>query len=307
VVATVAEHTFAGMRCSAVADLAPAFVLGILDPSEADAVRRHLAECPELHAEMAELNSVVPALFEAVEPVAPPAGLKDRILAAAAADLEGRRSAVAPMPATGPAATASPVATRAPAATEAAPATRVARPTPVTGAPSRGWDLGGLFRRPVWAAVAATALAVAIAMGAWNVQLRNDLAGLEAYRAEVVNVLDAAAKPGAQLAVLVGKPGEPGPSGLAAVGADGSVALVMRNLTPTSGSQVYEAWLIAADGVPVPIGDFKVGADGSGTLTTAHEAMGEGVTVALTLEPGPGATAPTPPIVVAGVARGESS
>jgi len=287
----VAEHTFAGMTCSAVADLAAAFVLDILDPAEADAVRRHLAECPELHAELAELNSVVPALFELVEPVAPPAGLKDRIMAAAAAELGADR----------------PVATPAPQAAAIPPAARAPRPAPATEAPRGGWDFGALFRRPVWAGLAAAALVIAIALGAWNLQLRDDLAGLEAYRAQVVKVLDAAAAPGAQLAVLVGEAGSGGPSGLAAVGADGDVAIVMRNLAPTTGTQVYEAWLIAADGVPVPIGDFKVGVNGSGTFSTEHEALGAGVTVALTLEAGPGAKTPTPPIVVAGVARGESS
>jgi hypothetical protein len=282
------------MTCSAVGDLAAAFVLDILDPAEADAVRRHLAECPEPHAEFAELGSVVPALFEMVEPAAPPQGLKERILATAGADLAADRHAVSPAPR----------AASAPATAAAAPASR---PAPVTQTPRGGWDFVAVFRRPVWAAVAAAAVVIAVALGAWNVQLRNDLAGLEAYRAQVVKVLDAAAEPGAQLAVLVGESGSGGPSGLAAVGADGGVAIVMRNLAPTTGTQVYEAWLIAADGVPVPVGDFTVGANGSGTFSTDHEAMGEGVTVALTLEPGPGAKTPTPPIGVAGVARGQSS
>ena len=60
----MAEHTFAGLTCAEVADLAPAFVLGALEARESDAVRRHLAQCPEAHPEMAELHSVVPALFE---------------------------------------------------------------------------------------------------------------------------------------------------------------------------------------------------------------------------------------------------
>ena len=274
----MAEHTFAGLTCSDAADLAAGFVLDILSPAESDAVRRHLAECPELHAEMAELNSVVPALFEAVEPVSPPAGLKDRILAAAAADLEARRPAAQP----------------------------AARPAPEAAAPRRRWDLGALFRRPVWAAVAAAAVVVAVALGAWNIQLRNDMIALEAYRANVVKILDAAAKPGAQLAVLADPKSAAGPTGLAAVGADGSVAIVMRNLTPTSGSQVYEAWLIGADQVPVPIGGFQVGGSGTASLITSHAPLGEGVIVALTLEPQEGATAPTLPIRAAGQARPQS-
>ena len=41
--AQMAEHTFAGLTCSDLAELAPAFVLGALNAGEADAVRRHLA------------------------------------------------------------------------------------------------------------------------------------------------------------------------------------------------------------------------------------------------------------------------
>jgi anti-sigma-K factor RskA len=280
----MAEHSFAGLTCSDVAELAPAFVLGILNPGESDAVRRHLADCPELHAEMAELNSVVPALFAAVEPVAPPAGLRERILAAAAAELEARQVS---------------------SARPAAPQPQAAAPAP---RPARGgWDLGALFRRPVWAAVAAAGLIAAIALGAWNIQLRDQLAGLEAYRNGVVEVLDQAARPGAQLAVLTAPSGAGGPSGLASVAADGSVAIVMRDLTATSGTQVYEAWLIGADGVPVAIGGFQVGGSGSAAFITAHPSLGQGVAVALTLEPREGAKTPTLPIIAVGTAHAQTS
>ena len=279
----MAEHTFAGMTCSEAADLAPAFVLGALTPAESDTVRRHLAECPELHPEMAELHSVVPALFEAVERAAPPAGLKDRIMAAAAADLAARQQAVA-----APVVAQTPVEIAQPRAAEPA---------------RRSWDLGAIFRRPVWAALAAAALIAALALGGWNVQLRDQVAGLEAYRTGVITVLDQAAKPGAQLAVLADPSASGGPTGLAAVAADGSVALVMRNLAPTTGAQVYEAWLIAGKQAPVPIGGFAVGSSGSASLLAAHAPLGDGVVVALTLEPQEGAKTPTLPIKALGAAH----
>jgi anti-sigma-K factor RskA len=170
----------------------------------------------------------------------------------------------------------------------------------------RAWDLGALFRRPVWAAVAAAALVAALALGAWNVQLRDQVAGLEAYRTGVVAVLDEAAKPGAQLAVLADPSGAGGATGLAAVAADGRVALVMRNLAPTTGSQVYEAWLIAGKEAPVPIGGFAVGSSGSASFLTSHTPLGAGVVVALTLEPKEGATAPTLPIRALGAAHAQA-
>jgi len=175
-------------------------------------------------------------------------------------------------------------------------------------APARqGGDLGAIFRRPVWAALAAAAVVAAIALGAWNVQLRDQVAGLEAYRNGVVQVLDAAAKPGAQLAVLQDPSGAGGPSGLAAVGADGSVAIAMRNLAPTTGSQVYEAWVIGADQVPVAIGGFQVGSSGAASFVATQAPVAAGVVVALTLEPGAGATTPTLPIRAAGMAHAQAT
>jgi hypothetical protein len=275
-VATVAEHTFAGLRCTEVADLAPAFVLGALERAESDAVRRHLTECPEAHPEMAELNSVVPALFGAVEPFAPPASLRQRILDAAG----GERVS---------AAQAAGVPDR----------RREARRAIEPEGTVKGW--ASIFRRPLWAPLALAAALAVVALGAWNLQLRDEIAGLSAYRNGVVQVLDRAAEPGSQLAVLVSE--ATGPSGLAAVTADGDVALIMRNLAPTSGTQVYETWVIGGDGTPVPIGHFTVAANGTASFATAQVAVGPGVTVALTLEPGPGATTPTLPIVAAGTAQ----
>lgn len=289
----MAEHTFAGLTCAEVADLAPAFVLGALEVTESDSVRRHLAACPEAHPEMAELHSVVPALFETVELVAPPAGLKERILAAAAAQRASDAqpaSAAAPTPSRGPA----PIDDRRPAGAERQPA-------PIS-----------IFRRPIWAAVSLAAVLGVVALGAWNVQLqnqynqlRNDVAALAAYRDGVVEVLDSAAEPGAQLALLSAEEG--GPSGLAAVAPDGRVALVMRDLAPTTGTQVYETWVIGADGAPIPVGGFVVRADGTASFTAAQAPVAEGVTIAVTLEPADGATTPTLPIIAAGVAQSQGT
>ena len=291
----MAEHTFAGLTCAEVADLAPAFVLGALEAAESDLVRRHLAACPEAHPETAELHSVVPALFETVELVAPPTGLKERILAAAAADFQRAgdaqpASAAAPTPSRGPA----PIDDRRPAGAERQPA-------PIS-----------IFRRPIWAAVSLAAVLGVVALGAWNVQLQNqynqlqnDVTALAAYRDGVVEVLDSAAEPGAQLALLSAEEG--GASGLAAVAPDGRVALVMRDLAPTTGTQVYETWVIGADGAPIPVGGFVVRADGTASFTASQAPVAEGVTIAVTLEPAEGATTPTLPIIAAGVAQSQET
>jgi hypothetical protein len=285
----MAEHVFAGLACSEVADLAPAFVLGALEAAESDDVRRHLAECPEAHPEMAELYSVVPALFEVVEPVAPPAGLKDRILAAAAADTQRATdtqvAAELPPPAEAPRSSAPP--------REISPRTR---------GDDRGPGWTSIFRRPIWAPVAIAAVLAFAALGFWNLQLQQDNAALVAYRQGVVELIGEASLPGAQLAVLAPPEGA-GPTGVAAVSADGTVAIVMRDLAPTTGTQVYEAWVIAGE-TPVPIGHFTVAAGGLGTFRTDQPEASPGVIVALSLEPGPDSTTPTT-VVALGQARAQ--
>jgi anti-sigma-K factor RskA len=77
----------------------------------------------------------------------------------------------------------------------------------------------------------------------------------------------------------------------------------MQDLAPTSGTSVYEAWIIASDGVPVPVGSFKVDAAGIASFQSKDLPPAAGTVIALTLEPGPGATTPTLPIIAKGVTK----
>ncbi len=113
--------------------------------------------------------------------------------------------------------------------------------------------------------------------------------------------MDVAGQPGSLTAVLTAEGGA-GPSGLAAVSASGDVTLAMQGLAPTSGDQVYETWVIGGDGVPLAIGGFVVGANGTATFAGNSALTEPGIVLALTLEPGPGATTPTLPIVSSGTA-----
>ncbi len=293
------ERELAGLRCSDVLELSGAFVLNAIAPDEAVAVRMHVAACPETHAEVMELGAVVPALFETIDQVEAPAGLKERILAAAAAEQAAdRQRAVDTQRAAEP--------QRALDSPRVADTQRTVEPSGAADTVRRGWDLGALFRRPIWAGVAAAAVAIAIGLGALNLQQQTRIDGLIAYRNGVVEVLEEAARPGAQLAVLTAPENAPGPTGLAAVGADGSVAMVMRDLAPTAGTQVYEAWLIGAEGTPIAIGSFQVNDSRTASFTTARASLGPGVTVALSLEPQAGATTPTV-VVALGAAQAQES
>jgi hypothetical protein len=271
-----------GLTCDEVRDLAAPFVLGALDRDEMDAVRGHLASCAQAHPEYAELGSVVPVLAASVPQVEPPAALKDRLMAAAAADLEARHGAPA-IPAGDPADPTVPIGA-------------VPDPDPIVVMPRRtaGTSVGG------WALRIAAVLAI-VALGGWNLLLQGQLATAQSYEQAVSAVLDVAGQDGSLTAVLTAE-GDGGPTGLAAVSAAGEVTLAMRDLPATSGGQVYEAWVIASDGVAVPLGDFQVDSAGTAFFTGDGLPTDPGIVLALTLEPGPGATTPTMPIVSLGTA-----
>jgi anti-sigma-K factor RskA len=261
------------MTCDDVRDLAAGFVLDALTPGEMAAVREHLATCPEAHEEIAEMAAALPVLAQNAPVVEPPAALGARIRAAAEADLAARTDRAA----SGATVTAFP--------TEAERETARAR---------RGASAG------TWLLRIAAVVAIAL-LGGWNLLLQNQVSTAEAYEQSVAAVIDAAGEPGALTAVLTAE-GAAGPSGLAAVSPSGDVTLAMQALPATAGSQVYEAWVIGGDGVPVALGSFQVGNAGTASFESTGLPTEPGIVLALTLEPGPGATTPTLPIVSAGTA-----
>lgn len=277
--------------------LAAAYVLGALEPTEEAAVRAHLQTCAEPHDEFAELGGVVPYLVElpGLELVEPPASLRGRIMAAAAADLAERTATASPAPTE-----ATPRLAEAPAA-PAAPPSVVAPPgttVPFTSATERTARRGA---SPLgWVARIAAVVAIVI-LGGWILVLQGQLSDARAYDRAVAAVIDAAGKPGSQTVVLTPTKDSRG-AGIAAVAPDGSVVMAMRDLPATAGTQVYEAWVIAAGSpAPVPVGSFTVGQAGTAAFTTTPVTTPPGSTIALSLEPGPGSTAPRGTIVATGV------
>jgi len=272
-----------GLTCDEVRELAAAFVLGALDAADEAAVREHLSSCPEAHEEIAELGGVLPALAVSVPLVEPPSGLKDRIMAAAAADLAergGESTATAGVP---------------PATPATAPAAPVMFPGPAERESRRRTSTAS------WVLRIAAVVAI-VTLGATTLVLRNQLDSAQAYEQSVAAVLDVAAQPGSLTAILTADGGTG--SGLAAVSSSGAVTIAMQDLAPTSGDEVYEAWVIGGDGVPVALGDFTVGSGGTASFEGSGLPTTSGIVLALTLEPGPGATTPTMPIISKGVATG---
>ncbi len=288
--------SMAPLTCDEVRDLGAGFVLGALEPGEMDAVRAHLATCSDAHEELAGLAGVVPYLADSLEPVEPPASLRGRILDAVAAEARGAADSRI-----GAAARA--VSAESPPDASAAEAT--AGPAPRPGVPISLAAERARRRSPLTWLAAAAAVLVIVGLGAWNVSLRRDLDGAQAYAASVDRVLALAGTPGGAAAILAAaQPG--GPTGIAAVGSDGRVEIAVRGLAPISGTEVYQAWVIGADGKPIAIGSFTPNANGFGSLAAAGAPAEPGLTVALTREPGPGQTTPTPPVLTSGVASGST-
>ncbi len=270
------------MTCDDVRDLAASFVLGALTPGEEAAVRDHLTTCPEEHPEFAELGGVVPYLAASVEPVEPPAALRARILHAAAAERPAR------------------------------PVERAVEPIPFPAAAERTARAARSRPAGSWVMRIAAALAL-VALGAWNLQLQarlsgveDDLAAARAYQNGVATVLAVATQAGAQTAFLAAADPGTRATGVAAAGPDGAVVVAMHGLAPTAGAEVYEAWVIVGDAAPVPLGGFTVGADGTGVFRGVTALAGPGAVLALTLEPGPGATTPTLPVLTVGSLTGST-
>lgn len=79
------------MNCEELRENTAAYALGALTGSEQQEFEQHMIEC-DLEHDVESFNDVMLSLSNAVPSVEPPAGLRDRILNAAAADQESRQS-----------------------------------------------------------------------------------------------------------------------------------------------------------------------------------------------------------------------
>lgn len=275
------------MTCDLARDLAAGYVLGALERDEEAAVRDHLATCAEPHPEFDELGGVVPAYLafelDALELVEPPATLGERIMAAATADLaERNRSSAAPAP-----------------TTASAPSSRIAFPSAAERT-ARAERTRSRTSPLDWVLRVAAVLAI-VAVGTWGLGLQRQLDAAQRFDQAVARVVDVAGKPGSATVVLTAAAGNRG-SGIAAVAPDGSVVLAMRDLPATSGSQVYETWVIVGEQAPVAVGGFTVDANGNAGFTSRAATTPPGAVIALTLEPNAGSSAPLGPVVSSGIA-----
>jgi anti-sigma-K factor RskA len=230
-----------------------AWVLGALDPAEADAIRAHVEGCPTCREVAGRLRRVVGAIPLAVEESVPPPRLRERVLAAAAASSRPSGAEVA---------------------------VRKSRPQPAAPSLSAAPPLVQFGRRIPFYAVAAVA-AVALLAGF--------LVGQVALRAPQPPAQSQVARftmgghqemSGAQANVIDLK-------------ADGLALVDFRGLPQPGAGRVYEVWLIPKTGNPESVAVFVPDGNGSKVVLVNRSLAGYSVMAVTNEPAPDGSAAPT--------------
>ncbi len=262
------------MNCEEIEELSGAYVLGAVTDDERKAIEEHLEQCPQAMHLIQELQTVVNILPLSVPQTEPSSLVKGRILAAIQADTTRKQINLAPLP----------------AFSEPSPAPR-----------SRVQNV----RYQVMAAASVLLLILVLAMGAWNISLQQHVTQLATSNTSLqqqVAQLAASVRSNTPVAYTVkGSQVLPDASGQVTYIPDlDMTVLVMHNLPPTKGTQVYQGWLLQGK-QPTSIGILNLH---NGTATLNFQGNVKGFdTAAVSLEPGPLASKSTPQgkIVASGV------
>jgi anti-sigma-K factor RskA len=232
-----------------------AWVLGAMTADEADEMRLHIDGCTSCRETTARMERATGALPLAVDEVAPPARLRERVLTGAAATRTSAGSAgtaIAP----------------APRRTEPR---RPSRVTPIAPAPRP--------RIPVFAMAAAVLLALLVGVVAGDLLGRSAVPppATAVARYTIVGSQELA---GARASVIDLK-------------SDGVTLVDFTGLPPVPSGKVYEVWLITPSGRADPAAVFVPDSNGSKVVVVNQSLSGYSV-MAVTREVGPsGTTAPT--------------
>lgn len=241
------------MNCDEAEELLGAYALDALPEDEARTLREHLAGCPEHAAAAAELRATARSTHALAEPVAAPAALRERVLAAVAREphesrsVEDRneRSGAVPRP--------------------------VRRPT----------DRGAWMRRYGaygWAA-AAFLLVVAAGVLVWNVVLLSGNGGTDAERLARTASVERLAGPGGEATLLKFS--------------EERRAAMIFDRPPLDADHAYQFWRISdGGGRPESIAVARGDASGHVAAVMPYEPNFNGV-IAVTVEPAGGSDQPT--------------
>lgn len=264
----------------AIEELSGVAALRALTPDEVRFVASHLAGCAGCRRQYAELAAVADLLLRVPEPVEPPPGLRERILALAAqtpqdAPAADPHAAVAAPPAS--AAAPHPARKR-------VPGTRLAPRLPRRPFDRR--DLGLV-----------ASLAAALFFGYSTLRLQGELAAQSARLAQVEPIAHAAAR--GRTAPVAGTNTAPQIRGAVAE-IDGRAQLYLEQLPDPPSDRLYQVWLIPPGGPPLGVGVSPPGEGGTQTIPLDRSLAGM-QQIAVTLEPAPrGSDGPTSEIFASG-------
>jgi Putative zinc-finger len=278
------------MTCDRVRELASGFVLGALDTDEMIAVSDHLDGCRKPHPEVQDLGGVLPYIAESLEPVEPPAWLRESVIAAAKADLVARRRVGKPSEHR----TVEPVE---------APAVLPVAATSHADVISLAAVRNSRRRRAVtWAMRAAAAVAIVVLSG-YSFNLQNQLSKAQQLNNARASQLYYQAQFGTRSAVLFPTDGTAA-SGQATLMPTGHVILVVAGLAPTKDNQVYVVWLNSGEGSPsggwTKAGSLRVDESGQGFLMVDNVPTAGNLWLYICREANAGVTQPTGPRVLNG-------
>jgi len=205
------------LDCARVDELAGAAALRALDPDEAQAITQHVATCEQPHTELRELLGSDAVLAMTLEPIAPDPALRARVMASAAAAPQEHVTAPAPD-------------------RDSAPSVR---------RPWFDWSSVGL-----WRGLAGAAAVVIVALGAWNIGLRQQMAVQEAALTAIGEVVI-----GGQPAYAVSGPAG---SGYVIDNEGPGATFLVAGLEDLPDGDIYELWLLDAAGTPLAVGTIEV-------------------------------------------------
>jgi anti-sigma-K factor RskA len=246
--------------------LAGAYAMDAISAPDRDRFERHLAGCEECAREVASLREATAVLgTAAAEPL--PAGLKERVLAAAA------------------------VTRQQPPADEAVTGAHPRRATSRVGPWLRSLAWPGRLALAAGAAAAAAVLAVAVVFGVTNGSMRQQLDQARVSSQQIAAVLTA------HDAVMTAGPVAGG--GTATIVMSGSrhaLVFTARGLHALPASRGYELWLIGPAGTR-PVGMLPAGRHGM-TGPVIASGLRPGDHLALTAEPANGSAHPDAPMML---------
>ena len=256
--------------------LAPAYVLGALEPDERRAFETHLAGCDVCASEVRSLGRVTSGLSQAVPQVTPRAALRDRVLLAVGAPREARSSRV------------------------------VERPR---------WVMGNWLAYAACVALATVAMLYAMNLRAHveSLEARLEVAQLRLAAADraMVDARRVAFETQSAMAVLAaadltrvdlqGAPAAPQAAGRALWSRQSGMVFAATNLPPLPEKRTFQVWVIPAGAAPISAGLMAPDETGRGVaiFRTPIDVTGP-ITVAVTIEPEGGVAAPTSAPFLAG-------